>query len=93
MLPKQNEKLEINDIEIQLRSKLKMKKEEPQQEEQILSLEEEKIDEISYIKLFEHIVNTHPRDFEDGEIFTLSLCEDIGNYSKCPCFKSDLQIS
>ena len=37
MLQKQNEKLEINDIEIQLRSKLKMNKEEPQQEEQILS--------------------------------------------------------
>jgi hypothetical protein len=93
MLPKKNKIIEINDIEVELTLKKKIKKKEPEQTEQQESEDEDRIDKISYVKLFEHIVNTHPRDFKDGEIFTLNLNEDIGNYSKCPCFKSDLQIS
>ena len=50
------------------------------------------INKISYVKLHEHIVNTHPRDFENDQIKYFKLAEKIGNYPN-PCSKKDYQIT
>ena len=46
-----------------------------------IDIVEDKIDEISYVKLHEHIVNSHPKNIENGEIQTFNLCENMGSYS------------
>ena len=42
--------------------------------------------------MHEHIVNTHPRDFENDQIKYFKLTDEIGNYPN-PCSKKDYHIT
>lgn len=54
--------ISLQDIKLNIGNSLRIEKDDIQE------MNEDKIHEISYVKLHEHIVNSHPINIENGDI-------------------------